>query len=230
MSLSRNRARSNRGCSCLRRLLKSSAMSRLSLPVGQVVIPHRNPIEPLSALRNTLLQSSLTKLRECGFYERYLQHVDPAVLDELSSNLAPGWVRIALAEAHYAACDAMALSDEELTSVGMGVGTRVRETSIVMPGKKSPDQKVDVWPVTPQLFRVWSRLYQGGSVQVSQLGPSEELLEFRGFTLNRYRYYRHANVAAIVGAHQAVGVLIQSARLVHYDATTHATMIRLAWG
>lgn len=211
-------------------MLPSPAMSRTSLSAGHVVIPHRNPIEPLSALRNTLLQSSLTKLRECGFYERYLRHIDPAVLDELSSNIAPGWVRIALADAHYAACDAMALSDEELTSVGVGVGTRVRETSIVTPGKKTPEQKVDVWPVAPQLFRVWSRLYQGGSVQVTQLGPSEELLEFRGFTLNRYRYYRHANVAAIVGAHQAVGVLIESARLVHYDATTHETTIRLSWG
>jgi hypothetical protein len=205
-------------------------MSRASLPAGQVVVPHRNPIEPLSALRNTLLQSSLAKLRDCGVYERYLPHIDPALLDELSSNLAPGWVPIALANAHYAACDAMALSDEELRSIGLGVGTRVRETSIVVPSKKPSEQKLDVWPVAPQMFRVWSRLYQGGSVQVTKLGPSEELLEFRGFTLNRYRYYRHANVAAIVGAHQAVGALIESARIVRYDAATHETTIHLSWG
>jgi hypothetical protein len=205
-------------------------MSGTSLPVGQVIVAHRDPIEPLSALRNTLLQSSLTKLRESGFYECYLQHIDPAVLDELSSNVAPGWVPIALAEAHYAACDAMSLSDEELKSMGVGVGTRVRETSIIVPKKKASEQKLDVWPVAPQLFRVWSRLYQGGSVQVTQIGPSEELLEFRGFTLNRYRYYRHANVAAIVGAHQAVGALIESASLVHYDAMTHETTVRLSWG
>jgi hypothetical protein len=62
-----------------------------------------------------------------------------------------------------------------------------------------------------------------------KLGPTEELIEMRGFSLNRHYYFRSANLAAIAAAHEAVGARIESKKIVRYDATTHEIVIHLKW-
>ena len=81
---------------------------------------------PVTAVRNALLQSSLAEVREHGYFERYAQPIPADALQELSSNLGPGWVSIDLAHAHYAACDGMKLGADELDRIGESVGKRVR--------------------------------------------------------------------------------------------------------
>lgn len=206
-------------------------MSRVLQPLqtAEILIPHEVGFQPLVAVRNTVIQASLGELREAGHYERYSEHIDADALRELSSNLAPCWVSIELADAHYAACDAMRLNDEELRRIGEAVGVRVRETSIVVAGKKTADETVDVFGMMRQLHRVWKRIYQGGSVQITKLGPTEELMEFLGFSLNRHHYFRFANLAAIVAVHEAIGAHVETAKFVRYDAATRGALIQLSW-
>ena len=198
-------------------------------PRGEILIPHEQDFQPVVALRNTMLQASLGELREAGYFERYTAHIDPAVLHELSTNLAPSWVPIELADAHYQACDRMGLNAEELQRIGHAVGVRVRQTSIVVADNRTSGAPVDVWTIVGQLHRVWKRLYQGGSVQIVKLGPRDELIELRGHSLYRHPYFRFASIAAITAAHEAVGARIEVNRIVRYDAMTHETVIHLAW-
>jgi hypothetical protein len=200
-----------------------------SLQTAEILVPHEVAFRPLVAVRNTLIQASLGELREAGYYERYAQHIPETVLSELSSNLGPGWMPIELADAHYAACDVMRLTEDELRRIGEAVGLRVRQTFIVVAGKKDKDGRVDVFGMLAQMYRVWKRLYQGGSVQITKLSPAEELIEFRGFSLNRHHYYRLANLAAVVGVHEAIGVRIDMAKLLRYDPTTHDVVIQMGW-
>jgi hypothetical protein len=123
----------------------------------------------------------------------------------------------------------MRLTDAELRRVGEAVGVRVRQTSVVVAGKKVACENVDVFGMSGQLHRVWKRVYQGGSVQIVKIGPAEELIEFRGFSLNRHHYFRFANVAAIVGVHEAIGARIETAKILRYDAATHDVVIQLSW-
>lgn len=199
-----------------------------SLQNAEILIPHEVGFRPTVAVRNTVIQASLAELREAGYFDRYAKNIDPSALGELESNMGPSWVPIELADVHYAACEAMQLDDEELRRVGEAVGIRVRQTSIIVPDR-SPTTPVDVWPISHQLHRVWKRIYQGGSVQTVKLGPTEELIEFRGFTLNRHHYYRFANLAAISAALEAIGVRIETAKIIRYDAATHEVVIRLVW-
>jgi hypothetical protein len=200
-----------------------------ALPRGEILIPHEEDFHPVVALRNTVLQASLVELREAGYFERYAVHIDPAVLHELSTNLAPSWVPIELADAHYLACDRMGLNAEELKRIGHAVGVRVRQTSIVVAGGRTSDAPVDVWSIVGQLHRVWKRVYQGGSVQIVKLGPRDELIELKGHSLYRHPYFRFGSIAAITAAHEAVGARIEVNRIVRYDAMTHEIAIHLAW-
>jgi hypothetical protein len=204
--------------------------SALDLPLsGEVVVPHEKNAQPVTALRNALLQSSLAGLREHGFFERYSQHMPAADLQELTSNLGPSWVSVDLAHAHYGACDTMKLSAEELDAIGKSVGERVRDTSIVVAGSKNREEAFDVWASIRQLHRVWNRIYKGGSVQITKLKATEQLIHFRGFSLNKYHYFRHANLAAIEAVHEAVGVHVESAKMVRYDSSTQDVIIHLTW-
>lgn len=192
------------------------------------MIAHEQDFEPLTAVRNTVVQASLGELRFAGYYERYAANVDPDVLAELLSNLAPSWVPIDLVDAHYRACDAMSLNAGELQRLGEAVGVRVRQTSIVV-GSKPSDEPVDVWSIVAQLHRAWKRVYLGGSVQIVKLGPKDELIELRGHSLYRYPYFRFGSLAAITAAHEAAGARIQSNRIVRYDALTHEIVLHLTW-
>ena len=200
-----------------------------SLQRGEILIPHDEDFQPLMAVRNTVLQASLGELREAGYFERYASNIAPSVLQELSSNLAPSWVPIELADAHYEACDRMGLNAEELQRIGHAVGVRVRQTSIVVADNRTSNAPVDVWTIVGQLHRVWKRVYQGGSVQIVKIGPREELIELRGHSLYRHPYFRFGSLAAITAAHEAVGARIELNKIVRYDALTHETVIHLAW-
>lgn len=196
---------------------------------GEIVVPHERHGQPVIAVRNVVVPSSLALLRDHGYFDRYSKSIDPSVLHRLSTNLAPGWVGLDLVEAHYFACDALNLSLEELERLGQSAGQRVRETFLVVPGTKNRAEAIDVWGTTNQLHRVWKRLYQGGSVQIAKLGPTERLVDFRGFSLNKYRYFRNAIVASIQGAHEAIGVRIESVKAVRYDPSTHELTVHVVW-
>jgi hypothetical protein len=195
---------------------------------GEVFIAHDAVVRPVTAVRNDVLQASLTFLRDRGWYERYAKLVDPAILRELTTNVAPRWVPIDVVHAHYRACDAMELSTEELERLGEDAGQRARKVSIVVSQPKQ-NAEFDLWQNSERMHRVWKRLYQGGSVQVVRLGANEELIDFCGFSVHQHRYFRYGCVAAIRAAHEAVGLDMETTRIVRYDPNTHELTVHLAW-
>jgi hypothetical protein len=195
---------------------------------GEVFIPHDAEVRPVIAVRNNVLQASLTLLRDGGFYERYAKLVEPDTLRELSRTVAPCWVPIDVVHSHYRACDAMELSGEELESLGQAAGQHARKVSIVVP-QPEQDEAFDLWQNAERMHRVWRRLYLGGSVQIVRLGDAEELIDFRGFSIHQHRYFRYGCVAAIRSAHEAVGLHMKVTRIVRYDPKTHELTVHLAW-
>lgn len=199
------------------------------LGAPEVVIPHDPKAGPITAVRNALIQSSLANLKACGYYDRYERLIAPDVLTELLACLGPGWIPVALASAHYEACENMVLGAKELARLGSQVGERVQEAALVSSAKKSRDADFDLWDAASPLHRVWARLYQGGSVQVVKLGPREKLVELRGFTLARFNYYRQAMVTAIRASYTALGERTPTARLQSYNPKTHEMVVRSSW-
>lgn len=195
----------------------------------EILIPHATTVLPLTAVRNVFIQSSLAGLKANGFYDRYVELIDPAVLSELLSSLGPGWVPVELVSAHYEACDGLMLSQPELTKIGSQVGDRLQESVLISSAKRVREADFDLWDVMLSLHRMWARLYQGGSVQVVKLGPREKLIETRGFSLFRFHYYRQTSLCAIAAAYKALGVEMASVKIVSFSAKTYEMVVRTSW-
>jgi hypothetical protein len=195
----------------------------------EIIVAHDPSAGPVTAVRNVVLQASLSELRAHGCYERYAQLVAPELLEQLNTNIAPAWIPVDVALAHYAACDSLGLSADELDALGQGVGDRVQETVLVSSAKKERAEGVDLWKFEAQLHRMWPRVFQGGSVQVVKLGPRLKLIEERGFRLTQYQYFRQAHLAAIRASHSALGASIALLKVDSYNAARDEVVVRVAW-
>jgi hypothetical protein len=195
----------------------------------EILIPHDIAAGPVTAIRNMILQASLTELKTNGHYDRYTKLIDPSKLEQLTSSLAPGWIPIGLALAHYEACEDLNLSTDEFEAMGQQVGERVQDAMLVSLAKKVRDADFNLWAAVGPLHRMWPRLFQGGSVQVVKVAPKDKLLEERGFRLNRYNYYRHGHVAALRATYSALGARIVQLNVVSYNAARDEQVVHVGW-
>jgi hypothetical protein len=77
---------------------------------------------------------------------------------------------------------------------------------------------------------MFPRLYQGGSMQISKLGPKEMSIEQRGLSLNRLRHFREAQVAALAATFDAVAVQTYSClKVERFNPANDETLFRVAW-
>jgi hypothetical protein len=195
----------------------------------EILIPHDPASGPVTAVKHLVLQSSLKHLEERGHFERYKALVDPAALERLQSGVASEWTPIAVADAHYAACDNMLLDDEEIANVAQATGDRLQRILLVSATKKAGAAERDVWSLGGQLHRLWGRQYQGGSLQIVKVGEKGKLLELRGLQLNRYRYFRYAQLTVITANYDALGLRSTSARIANYNPSTGELAILITW-
>ncbi len=206
---------------------RSGVLPAYSKP--RIVFAHTADSRPVTAVKNVLIQTSLGQIQNAGFYERYSKLIEPQVLEQLLSSVGPGWVPIELADSHYAACDRLNLSIAELKMLGSGVGDRLQKATLVSAAKKDRQTSVDVWAELGSLHRMWDRQYQGGSVQVMQVGPQEMLIELRGFVITRHTYFRNAMVPAMRATFLALGVRLDSSKISKYVAERDEATYQLHW-
>ena len=195
----------------------------------EIIAPHVEPVQPVSEVKNVLLQASLSQLHTKGLYPRYDNLVDPGIPEEISSTLAMSWVPVDLAVAHYRACENMTLGSAVLKDLGAGVGERMKGTSLVSTSKSMPTSSGDLWTSSGALLRMWARHYRGGSVQVAKLGACEMELDLRGFVLNQFRYFRHAQLEVIAAAFAAIGARETMVKIVQYSGSKDELTLRISW-
>ena len=176
------------------------------MPAEETFVPfptERDKIKRVTQVRSTLLGSSLLALRERGLEPRYLEHLAPEHKDTLLYMHAGTWVAVDFAEAHYAACDAMMLTQAEILAMGNAVGKLLAKTSIALVTRLAKEGGATPWSLLQNSQRYWGRNYLGSAVAVFKLGPKEGRLEVAGNQLARFAYWRVALggiLAAMCGA------------------------------
>lgn len=196
----------------------------------EIVVPHAAVVQPLTAVRNVLIQASLAELKANGYYDRYAALIDGSVLEQLQAlAMAPSWIPIDLALLHYDACERLQLSDAQFAALGKRVGDRVQDVTLIASTKKAAQKGQDLWQDIGALHRMWPRLFQGGSVQIVKVAPKALLAEERGFTLNRFHYYRMGHIAAMRSTHSAMGAQISNVRVVSYTPAREEMIVRVEW-
>lgn len=195
----------------------------------EILIPHNRPPRPATAVRSTLLQSSIAFLKTRGHYDRYLAVLDPAEKEAILGSLAPAWLPIDLAIAHYGACDALDLALAEQVALGESVGDRIQGTFMktLIQGARA----VGVTPFTllSRFDVLWGRLFQGGSVEVTRTGPKDIAVEILGANLPRFAYFRTAFTGIIRAGFKVVGVRTAYVHDGPWDSRADRFVLKGSW-
>jgi hypothetical protein len=219
----RKRARWPCYCRSRRPAMMTEAMSVL-----EPIIPLPAVIHPVTRVRSTLILSSINQLRAAGHFDAYERRLPLAERSTILETVAPTWLDIATAEAHYQACDELGLEPAELLKLGQQVGMSLNKTLVGTLARVAQMSGVTPWQFFGQLERLWTRAFQGGAISVMRVGPKEALIDVRKLSLCQHAYFRHGfcgvltSTASLV-ASRATNVIVDS------DSAAERLVVRGTW-
>lgn len=173
-----------------------------SAPPYEVVLPFpvaRAKIPTTMNWRSTWVVSSIQSLKARGHFDKYSKLLGTTHRDAILLAVAGMWLPIAVARAHYEACDALGLPRSEQVEMGLAVGERAQGTLLRTATRVVTGSGVTPWTVVPQLQRLWERGADGGGTSVLKVGPKEAIVETIGCELFDVPYFRHAYAGVILG-------------------------------
>jgi hypothetical protein len=161
----------------------------------EVILPFRMPREQIpdaKLFRSTWLSSSLIALRERGEFDRYLSLLDPQYHHTVNSSVAGAWLPTEVAIAHYRACGGLGLTTEQIAERSLEVTRRVHKTVLELALRVARDAGASPWTIYGRLDKLWDRVWQGGGVSVTRIGPKDALIEIAGWRCAAEPYCRAA--------------------------------------
>ena len=162
-------------------------------------------VRPCTQVRSTILLSSIQTLREAGYGERYDARMPERARERLCAVGAPSWLPIDLAWTHYATCNALGLSVDEVLAIGAKVDpVHVSGVGLVLRAARAGG--VTPWAVFDNAARYWQRMYDGGRLDVAREGPKDARLVVRGQPLVRFAYWRTGLRGIVLSLAQALSV------------------------
>jgi hypothetical protein len=197
--------------------------------VHQILLAHTEPVGRVSAVRSTLLQGSLQGLKEFGLYERWRELLAATERDLIVDSIAPTWLPIEVALAHYEACDRLDVDEAQLMLIGAAVGARVQGTLLATAGKLARNVGVTPDVAARSFAPLWARLFQGGSLQIEQTGPKDLNLEFRQSVLTRCPYFRGTLCGNVKAGGQLLGVKAAYVKQLSYEPGKDRFVVKLSW-
>ena len=195
----------------------------------EIIIPHSEPLTSASHVRSTLIQSSLATLKTLDLYERYLDVLPLQHHETILGAIAPSWLPIELALVHYDACDGLELGHEQLLPIGERVGDRMQGSFMETLTRAARGAGVTPWLLLKRFDVLWGRLLQGGSIELTKVGPKDLTIEIRGAALPRYAYFRHAFCGVVRAGFKYVGVRAAYVRIANWDPARDRFVMRAAW-
>jgi len=151
-------------------------------------------IGELTHVRGTLLASSIQSLRARGLFDRYTMLLAHEYRDRVLNSVAGEWLSTEIAIAHYSACDALGLGVEEQIGMGRDVSKRTHETFLGLIVKMARGVGVTPWVVFPKINSLYMRIFRGGGIQITRLGPKDAKVQTVGLTPLSITYFRNAYV------------------------------------
>jgi hypothetical protein len=197
---------------------------------GELILDYPKVLEPVTAIRSTLITSSLSSLRERGLFERYDALQTSSHRQEILSVVAGKWLPVEIALAHYRACDALGLSESEQFALGKDVSRRVHETFLNLIVKAARGVGMTPWLLLPRGNDMNRRLCIGGGVRICKLGPKSVRIELARLPQLAIPYVRNG----IVGLYAAAVELLAdnvTARIVKSESfePTRLLVLRIDW-
>ena len=197
---------------------------------GELLLDYPKPLEPVTAVRSTLITSSLSSLRERGLFERYDALQTSPHRHEILNLVAGEWLPLEVAFAHYQACDALGLSESEQFAIGKDVSRRVHETFLNLVVKAARGVGVTPFILLPRGNQVKGRLCIGGGLRIWKVGPKSVRVELARMPHLAIPYVRHGLVGLYAAAVELLGDHV-TARIVKSESFDPAQLLvlRIDW-
>jgi hypothetical protein len=189
----------------------------------------RARIHPCTSTRSTLLGSSILALRERHHFDRWNEVVDPRFREAILYTPAGVWMPIAAGEAHYAACDRLALSPEEILAMGNAVARFTQKTVLALALRLAHETGTTPWMILDQTPRLWARLYQGSALSLHKVGPKDAELHFVGNSLARFAYWRTGLCGIIHALVEPFATKSYVREMIVARAEDHPVAYRVSW-
>jgi hypothetical protein len=168
-------------------------------------------------------------MKDTGHFDRYVALLDPAQRDVVLHTLAPTWLPLAAGIAHYRACDALKLDVHQLRNIGERVGDRIQGTFLKTLTRGVRAAGVTPWTLLSHFDRLWSRLFQGGSVELTRTGPKDVTIEVSAAVIPRFEYFRIGFSGVIRNGFKFVGVTNPYVNIVKWDEKRDEFTMHAAW-
>jgi hypothetical protein len=197
---------------------------------GELILDYPKPLEPVTAIRSTLITSSLSSLRERGLFARYEALQTSPHRHKILNLVAGEWLTLDVALAHYQACDALGLSESEQFGIAKDVSRRIHETFLSLIVKTARGVGVTPWILLPRGNAMVSRLCIGGGVRVWKLGPKSARIELARLPHLALPYARNGLVGLYAAAVELLAENV-TARVVKSESFDPARLLvlRIDW-
>jgi hypothetical protein len=193
------------------------------------VVAHLPVIHVATHVRSTLIQSSLNSLKDAGHFDRYVRLLDPIHVEAVLHTLAPTWLPLEVGVAHYGACDALRLDAMQLREIGERVGDRIQGTFLKTLTRGVRAAGITPWTLLNHFDRLWCRLFQGGSVELTRKGPKDVTIEVRSAVIPRFEYFRVGFSGVVRAGFKFVGVKNPYVNIVRWNERKDEFTMHAAW-
>jgi hypothetical protein len=158
---------------------------------AEIFVPfeHKGVAPLATAVRSTLIVSSMQTLRSHGHFDAYVSRIDPTKREEILSLIAGTWAPISLGEAHYSACGRLGLDDKTIDSYGCEVAERSNRSVFSLVLKLSRQTGVTPWTAFQRAHRLRELTWQGSDLSIYRLGPKEARFDWIGIPYACHPYY-----------------------------------------
>ncbi len=165
--------------------------SPIRKPVAASTRSDAPTFEPVTEIRSTWLRASLVTLEARGHLSAYTKYRQAAGTPALDDALLEPWLPIEAAISHYAACEALGLSDEDLFAIGYSLTSLVHRSYFSLALHLVKTAGATPWHVLETgLPQLWKRIWRGGGLAVVPTGPKDARVDLFGWPLSRFRYCR----------------------------------------
>lgn len=197
---------------------------------SEAIVDFPCPLQPISAIRSTLLTSSLASLRSRGLLPRYEAAQQSPHRETILRCVAGEWLPLDVGFAHYRACDALGLSPELQVEIGKDVSRRIHDTFLSTVAKLARGAGVTPWLLLSKGNTLQSRLYRGGGMRIVRLGHRSARVELAKHGLLELPYYRNAVVGVYTAGVELLGGNVTS-RIMKAESSDPGRMLvlRIDW-